>query len=178
MKAPFVTAIFTGFFFFLLDETAAYSIPVVLSSRTLTTTHSTAHPSAETSISHDEDFLHMKVSGWQRIFRRSSKNRVQTLEREETDATTATPEKKKKDPLWRVMFYNSEYLPDRVAKVLAKIFPTLDRRAAFELCTRARSVGKVAVIITSKKQAEMYCLTMQRQGLTATIEPHHENNKD
>jgi len=110
------------------------------------------------------------MSGWQRIFRRGKK-KVQTLERE-SDIITTTKKKKEPEPLWRVMFHNSEYMPDRVALVLASIFPTLDRRAAFELCTRARSMGKVAVVITSKKQAEFYCMALNRQGLTATIEPH------
>jgi ATP-dependent Clp protease adapter protein ClpS len=120
-------------------------------------------PIADTAL-HGE--LVMK-SVWQRVFRRGKQKKVQTLER--------PPEtEKKKDPvrLYRVMYHNSEYMPDRVARVLAKVFPTLDRRAAFELCTNARSVGKVAVVITGKKQAETYCMALLRQGLTATVEPH------
>ena len=113
----------------------------------------------------------MQSSVWQRVFRRGKKS-VQTLERE-APPTKQQQEPKEPKELWRVMFHNSEYMPDRVARVLARIVPTLDRRAAFELCSRARSVGKVPVVITtSKKEADMYCLAILQQGLTATVEPH------
>ena len=32
--------------------------------------------------------------------------------------------------------------------------------------------GKVALVIAPKKQAEVYCLGLQRRGLPVTIEPH------
>jgi len=171
MKASII-ALFACFFLLGLDASVAYSAlpsppPRVAATLTVFPSVSTVRiPSTTGKRSHGE----LQMSGWQRIFRRGKK-KVQTLERE-SDIITTTKKKKEPEPLWRVMFHNSEYMPDRVALVLASIFPTLDRRAAFELCTRARSMGKVAVVITSKKQAEFYCMALNRQGLTATIEPH------
>ena len=116
-------------------------------------------------------------SVFQRVFRRG-KNRVQTLERDTTTTTTTTrraPPSPTKQPSdhWRVIMYNSEYMPDRVARVLAKIFPMLARRTAFELCSRARMMGKdTLVVVSSQKEATMYCTMLQQYGLTATMEPH------
>ena len=106
------------------------------------------------------------MSALRRIFRRG-KNRLQTLEKTRT-------EKKQQDPeeLWRVLFHNSDYLPDGVARVLAKVLP-ISRGAAFEICLRAREAGTVVVLVTDKKQAEKYCGALLQRGLTATIEPHN-----
>ena len=102
-----------------------------------------------------------------RVFRRS-RNRLQTLEKE-----TTTTKKQKEDPeeLWRVLFHNSEYMPERVARVLTKVFP-ITRLTAFDICVRARSEGTVVVVVTNKKQAEKYCGALLKRGLMATIEPH------
>lgn len=130
-----------------------------------TTTTRTPPAYADTDLG--GELLQMKsVLG--RVFRRG-KNRLQTLEKE----TTASATKKQKDPeeLWRVMFHNSEYMPDRVSRVLTKVFP-ISRVAAFDICVRARSTGTVVVVITNKKQAEKYCGAVLRRGLMATIEPH------
>ena len=93
---------------------------------------------------------------------------MQTLE------PPAKQKEKKAEPeeLWRVMLYNTEYQPDITARLLVKVIPALNRVAAYELVCRARELGKVALIITRKKQAEAYCLGLQRRGLPATIEPH------
>ena len=48
---------------------------------------------------------------------------------------------------------------------------TLDRKAAFEICVTTHGVGKATVTKTWKKQAEKYCLGLQRQGLTVSIAP-------
>lgn len=158
----------------LLCETAAYSFTATTSSFVGTPVFRTIRiiPTQLGTTSHRRGDLLVMKSVWQRVFRRN--RGVQTLERETTPAT-----KEKKDPekLWRVMFHNSEYMPDRVARVLAKIVPTLDRRAAFEICSRARFVGKVPVLVTNKKEAEYFCLAIQRQGLTSTIEPHEGDQR-
>lgn len=106
-----------------------------------------------------------------RLFRRNTKKKsVQTLEREQTKKE----EKKQKAPeqLWRVMLYNTEWQPDITARLLVRVIPALNRAAAYELVCRARGMGKVALVIARKKQAEGYCLGLQRLGLPATIEPH------
>ena len=99
------------------------------------------------------------------VFRRA-KNRLQTLVRKKTE------KKKQKEPeeMWQVLFHDTEYLPGHVARVLSKVFP-ISRKAAFEICLRAREEGMVPLTVCSKKQAEKYCGAILRQGLVATIEP-------
>lgn len=106
-----------------------------------------------------------------RLLRRGGrKKQVRTLEKEDTKQTTKR--KKEKDPMWRVMLYSTEYQPDIVAKILASVIPVLDKRVGFELCTMARSMGKVPLVVTRKKEAEVYCVLLQKYGLPVTIEPH------
>ena len=99
------------------------------------------------------------------VFRRA-KNRLQTLVRKKTEKK----EQKKPEELWQVMFHDTEYLPGHVARALSKVFP-ISRKAAFEICLRAREEGMVPLTVCSKKQAEKYCGAILRQGLVATIEP-------
>jgi ATP-dependent Clp protease adapter protein ClpS len=108
-----------------------------------------------------------------RLFRRSSSNkkRVKTLERE-TEPPATKQEKKDRKPYYRVMLHSTEWQPEIVARLLPRAIPALDRVAAFELCLSARYNGKVALIITRKKQAEEYCMALQRLGLPSTIELH------
>ena len=168
-----IAATLAGYFVLRSGGTVAYSAmslppprlaPVTPISSTMTTRTHLAYY-ADTDDLGGEELLQMKsVLG--RVFRRG-KNRLQTLEKETVAA------KKRKDPeeLWRVMFHNSEYMPERVAGVLTKVFP-ISRRAAFDICVQARSTGTVVVTVTNKKQAEKYCGALLRRGLTATIEPH------
>lgn len=58
---------------------------------------------------------------------------------------------------------------------LNKIFGELDRKAAFEICVQTHSIGKATVVKTWKKKAEQFCLGLQKQGLTASIEPDRED---
>ena len=164
MEAPFVFVLTCFLLLSLLQvSTAAFSSLPVRHERCIPT------KSLEATVEIHESQLHMIG----RIFRRDKKNkgnRVQTLEREDTKRSIK--KKKENDPLWRVMLYNTEYQPDIVARILASVIPSLDRKAAFELCIFGRSAGKVTLVITRKKQAELYCLGLQRQGLPATIEPH------
>ncbi|KAK1734334.1 hypothetical protein QTG54_014841 [Skeletonema marinoi] len=98
---------------------------------------------------------------------RRAKSRLQTLVRKKTD-----PAKKQKEPeeMWQVLFHDTKYLPGHVARILAKVFP-ISRKAAYEICLRAREEGMVPLTVCNKKQAEKYCGAILRQGLTATIEP-------
>ena len=103
------------------------------------------------------------------LFRRSRNRKVRTLEREKVKEDKKAEEK---DPLFRVMLYNTEYQPEITARLVARTIPVLNRAVAFELATRARAAGKVPLIVTPKKQAEVYCVGLRRRGLPATIEPH------
>ena len=96
------------------------------------------------------------------VFRRA-KNRLQTLvsprefllRGEGDDAQIKTEKKKQKEPeeMWQVLFHDTEYLPGHVARVLSKVFP-ISRKAAFEICLRAREEGMVPLTVCSKKEAE------------------------
>ena len=79
------------------------------------------------------------------------RKKLQVLEREEKKVTNKKEDKQEPTKFYRVMMYNNEYQPNIVAKVLATTIPSLDRRAAYELCTSARTSGKVAVVITTQK---------------------------
>ena len=108
---------------------------------------------------------------------RDKQRRVKTLE--EPDIKKDVDEKTDdKPPSYRLMLYGSEGDPSIVAKRVAKVIPSIDRRFAFEICLQARYVGKVQLLLLdSKKQAEMYCLGLQRQGLRSTIEEITINKK-
>jgi len=172
-----IAATFACFFVLSLGGTVAYSAlslppprlaPVTPISSTMTATRATLAYYADTDDLGGEQLQMKSVLG--RVFRRG-KNRLQTLEKETTAESAAAKKRKDPEELWRVMFHNSEYMPERVAGVLTKVFP-ISRRAAFDICVRARSTGTVAVTVTNKKQAEKYCGALLRRGLTATIEPH------
>jgi len=112
------------------------------------------------------ELLQMKQSLLGRAYRRGKK----LLTREKEDTTTKNKEKEEPEQLWRVMFHNSEYMPDRVARELTKVFP-ITRMTAFDICVRARSEGIVTVDICHKKQAEKYVRQLSKRGLVATIQP-------
>ena len=130
--------------------------------------HATPNVATNTERSHDIASTQLEMVG--RLFRRAREKRrgVQTLDREKKKSK----KKEEPEPMWRVMLHNTEYQPEIVARIVAKTTPALDRRAAYELCTYARFAGKVTLVITPKKQAELYCLGLQRKGLPSTIEPH------
>eukprot|EP00986_Skeletonema_menzelii_P018625 scaffold26670_cov149-Skeletonema_menzelii.AAC.3 len=106
----------------------------------------------------------VELQNMKSVFRRA-KNRLQTLVRKKTEKKQEEPEE-----MWQVIFHDTEYLPGHVARALAKVFP-ISRKAAFEICIRAREEGMVPLTVCSKKQAEKYCGAILRQGLVATIEP-------
>ncbi|KAL7532656.1 hypothetical protein ACHAXR_004764 [Thalassiosira sp. AJA248-18] len=114
-----------------------------------------------------EELLHMKSVLGQAL--RRGKNKLQTLVKPKS---STKKQKDEPEEMWRVMFHNSEYMPERVARELTKVFP-ITRQTAFDICVRARNTptGMVTVTITNKKQAEKYCGAVLRRGLTATIEP-------
>lgn len=100
---------------------------------------------------------------------RRAKNKLQTIVRKRAEESA---KKKPSEPeqMWRVLFHDTEYLPGHVARALSKVFP-ISRKAAFEICLRAREEGVVPLTICNKKEAEKYCGKILRQGLKATIEP-------
>lgn len=85
---------------------------------------------------------------------------------------TKAEEQKKKEEMWRVVLHNDEvHTFNYVIRSLTKVIGTLDRKAAFEICVQTHGIGKATVTKTWKKQAEQFCLGLQRQGLTVSISP-------
>ena len=109
-----------------------------------------------------------------RFFRRdrsNTKRGVKTLEREKRETKK---QEKSRDPIFRVMLYATEAQPEIVARIVAKVIPSINRMAAYELCVYAKSTPaqKVLLVLASQKQAEQYCLRLRKRGLPVTIEPH------
>lgn len=96
---------------------------------------------------------------------------VQVIDKTETKAE----EQKKKEEMWRVVLHNDEvHTFNYVVRSLCKVIGTLDRKAAFEICVQTHGIGKATVTKTWKKQAEQFCLGLQRQGLTVSISPNED----
>ncbi|GAX12344.1 hypothetical protein FisN_1Hu277 [Fistulifera solaris] len=96
---------------------------------------------------------------------------VQVIDKTETKAE----EQKKKEEMWRVVLHNDEvHTFNYVVRSLTKVIGTLDRKAAFEICVQTHGIGKATITKTWKKQAEQFCLGLQRQGLTVSISPDED----
>lgn len=104
---------------------------------------------------------------------RSTKKGVSTIVKDRTE--TKAEEQKKKEEMWRVVLHNDEvHTFNYVIRSLCKVVGTLDRKASFEICVQTHGNGKATVTKTWKKQAEQFCLGLQRQGLTVSISPDED----
>jgi ATP-dependent Clp protease adapter protein ClpS len=104
---------------------------------------------------------------------RSTKKGVSTIIKDKTE--TKVEEQKNKEEMWRVVLHNDEvHTFNYVIRSLCKVIGTLDRKAAFEICVQTHGIGKATVTKTWKKQAEQFCLGLQRQGLTVSISPDED----
>ena len=110
--------------------------------------------------------LHM--SSLEKTTGKTTKKGVKVIDKIETKAE----EQKKNEEMWRVVLHNDEvHTFNYVIRSLCKVVGTLDRKAAFEICVQTHGIGKSTVTKTWKKQAEQFCLGLQRQGLTVSISP-------
>lgn len=101
---------------------------------------------------------------------RSTKKGVSTIIKDKVESKAE--EDKKKEEMWRVVLHNDEvHTFNYVIRSICKCIGTVDRKAAFEICVATHGTGKATVTKTWKKQAEKYCLSLQRQGLTVSIAP-------
>ena len=174
MNFTTVTILFTWFCIIYHNVAVAYSTsaPTTILSTNIIKQQINHNSAEETNYDDvnvdwgDVEILQMKQSLLGRAYRRGKK----LLTREKEDTTTKQQEEEEPEQLWRVMFHNSEYMPDRVARELTKVFP-ITRTTAFDICVRARSEGVVTVDITHKKQAEKYVRQLSKRGLVATIQP-------
>lgn len=145
---------------------AAFS-PVVPGLPTGRSTHVGTTKTASTSTSTTQ--LYMAELDKQK----STKKGVQTIIKDRTESQAE--ENKDKEKLWRVVLHNDEvHTFNYVIRSLTKVVGTLDRKASFEICVQTHGVGKAVVTKTWKKQAEQFCLGLQRQGLTASIAPDQD----
>ncbi len=101
---------------------------------------------------------------------RSTKKGVSTIIKDKLEEETDDEEEK--EDMWRVVLHNDEvHTFNYVIRSLSKVVGTLDKKASFEICVETHGVGKATVTKTWKKQAEQFCLGLQRQGLTVSISP-------
>lgn len=101
---------------------------------------------------------------------RSTKKGISTITKERVESKQK--EDIKEEETWRVLLHNDEvHTFQYVTQSLVKVIGTLDKKTAFEICVQTHNSGKATVTKTWKKQAEKFCLGMQRQGLTASIAP-------
>lgn len=111
------------------------------------------------------------MSSTDRSTSRTTKKSVQTIDKVETKVE----EKKNKEEMWRVVLHNDEvHTFNYVVRSLTKVIGILDRKAAFEICVQTHGIGKATITKTWKKQAEQFCLGLQRQGLTVSISPDED----
>jgi len=104
---------------------------------------------------------------------RKTKKGVSTIIAEITEEETEDEEIK--ETMWRVVLHNDEvHTFNYVIRALSKVVGTLDKKASFEICVQTHGVGKATVMKTWKKQAEQFCLGLQRQGLTVSISPDED----
>lgn len=130
-----------------------------------------SHPSPQTTTFRSRP-SGTALCGVRSAVRNAFRRGVRTLEPD-----TATPDStKEQEPkqLWRLVYHDCEYTPESIARVVAKLIPSLNRRTAYELCSHARMVGRVPLLVTTQKDAERYRDSLLRYGLTATVEPHTE----
>lgn len=156
------THVFLLLFLGMISSTAAFGVvmPSSYHGSTLSLSHS------------DRSSLQpLYMSSIDREKTRTTKKTVQTIDKTETKAE----EQKKKEEMWRVVLHNDEvHTFNYVVRSLTKVIGTLDRKAAFEICVQTHGIGKATVTKTWKKQAEQFCLGLQRQGLTVSIAPDED----
>ena len=111
------------------------------------------------------------MSSTEKITTKTTKKGTQVMDKTETKVE----EKKNKEEMWRVVLHNDEvHTFNYVVRSLTKVIGILDRKAAFEICVQTHGIGKATITKTWKKQAEQFCLGLQRQGLTVSISPDED----
>jgi ATP-dependent Clp protease adapter protein ClpS len=151
---------------FLCGSTTAFSVMPSTPS-----TKSSLAPSSlkQTSLSRRQEGTALYMSSTEKT--KTTKKGVQIKERIETKPD----DEKIKEEMWRVLLHNDEvHTFNYVVRSLTKVIGTLDRTAAFEICVQTHGIGKATVTKTWKKQAEQFCLGLQRQGLTVSISPDED----
>jgi ATP-dependent Clp protease adaptor protein ClpS len=80
--------------------------------------------------------------------------------------------KAKPEPPWKVVLHNDwENSMPKVVRVLVKATPGMMIKGATRVMWEARTKGKAVVKRCHKELAELYEERLQKEGLTASIEP-------
>jgi ATP-dependent Clp protease adapter protein ClpS len=153
---------------FLLSQLALLSSNVAAFSIRITHTGSSLPTSSQLLLPRTRHVaLHMSST------EQSKTTKKKLLVKDRTE--TKPEEQKKKEEMWRVVLHNDEvHTFNYVIRSLTKCVGTLDRKASFEICVQTHGIGKATVTKTWKKQAEQFCLGLQRQGLTVSISPDED----
>lgn len=125
-------------------------------------------PLSPTAVTRQRSATQLFMAEGERTTKKKGKLTTKTLDKTETEEE----EDEKKEEMWRVVLHNDEvHTFNYVIRSLSKVVGTLDRKASFEICVETHGIGKATVTTTWKKQAEQFCLGLQRQGLTVSISP-------
>ena len=112
-------------------------------------------------------------STFQRVVRGAVRTLVREPKKKESEQEEEPPQK-----MYRLIYYDQcDYQPENVARILAKIIPSLDRRVAYELTSRARMMDGttqgVTLLITTQKECELYGALLIQYGLTIQVVQHN-----
>ena len=116
--------------------------------------------------------------GVRSTFQRVVRGAVRTLVREPKKKESEQEEEPPPQKMYRLIYYDQcDYQPENVARILAKIIPSLDRRVAYELTSRARMMNGttqgVPLLITTQKECELYGALLIQYGLTIQVVQHN-----
>ncbi|EDO05508.2 ATP-dependent Clp protease adaptor protein ClpS family protein [Babesia bovis T2Bo] len=97
----------------------------------------------------------------------------QTIESIKEDAVASMDdqtkqERKEETTAWRVVIYNDDiHSIPYVTESIADAIPQISREVAHTITMEAHSTGQATVLRTWQRKAELYCIELQKRGLTA-----------
>jgi ATP-dependent Clp protease adapter protein ClpS len=99
-----------------------------------------------------------------------------TIDRPKPKAKAVAKKARKTDPAldkdWSVLLHNDDvHTFDYVTECIVKVVKTLHKRKAYAVTVEAHSRGIAVVTMTFKQQAKIFCLQLQKYGLTVSIAP-------
>lgn len=161
------SSLFLVLFSLFFSGASAFGIVPPAAVSPITQNHHHYHAASSTRVAVPST-TQLYMSSVEKSKSRTTKKGTQVIDKTETKVE----EKKKNEEMWRVVLHNDEvHTFNYVIRSLCKVVGTLDRKAAFEICVQTHGIGKATVTKTWKKQAEQFCLGLQRQGLTVSISP-------
>ena len=106
-------------------------------------------------------------STFQRVVRGAVRTLVREPKKKESEQEEEPPQK-----MYRLIYYDQcDYQPENVARILAKIIPSLDRRVAYRARQMNGTTQGVQLLITTQKEFELYGALLIQYGLTIQVVP-------